>query len=302
LTVSIIIPTYNGSHRILNVLRALEDQTVSDFEVIVAIDGSEDRTKEVLENHRVKFNRFKVIEQTNKGRASIRNFGAGKADGDLLIFYDDDTIPANDSIEKHVEFSRIQQNCLCGGIAIEDPGFCKTDIQKYKRHLSLKWTAKYQQGLNKLNRENLFLTAANFSIPKSIFDKLGGFDERLTDGEDFELGVRALHEGLEVYFDKSNMAWHDDFITCRSYILRQRQYTKANKSIEHKLPAQYRRKPINTANISWFKKVVYSIFGRKYFVDVIDKEILWWLPKNIRYRIYDWTITSLGRISTSRCL
>jgi glycosyltransferase involved in cell wall biosynthesis len=302
LTVSVIVPTYNGSHRILNVLRALEDQTVSDFEVIVAIDGSEDRTKEVLENHRVKFNRFKVIEQTNKGRASIRNFGAGKADGDLLIFYDDDMRPASDSVAKHLDFHRKYENCLCGGIQLEQEQMCRTDIQKYKRHLSLKWTAKYQQGLNKLNRENLFLTAANFSIPKAIFDRLGGFDERLTDGEDFELGVRALNVGLNVFFDKENLAWHDDFITCRSYILRQRQYTKANKSIEHKLPAQYRRKPINTANISWFKKVVYSIFGRKYFVDVIDKEILWWLPKNIRYRIYDWTITSLGRISTSRCL
>jgi glycosyltransferase involved in cell wall biosynthesis len=104
LTVSVIVPTYNGSHRILNVLRALEDQTVSDFEVIVAIDGSEDRTKEVLENHRVKLNRFKVIEQTNKGRASIRNFGAGKADGDLLIFYDDDMRPASDSVAKHLDF------------------------------------------------------------------------------------------------------------------------------------------------------------------------------------------------------
>jgi len=172
LTISVIVPTYNGAHRILNVLRALENQTVNDFELIVAIDGSNDDTLTVLNTSNFSFKNFRIIEQPNKGRASIRNLGAKNADGDLLIFYDDDTRPTNDSIEKHVEFHRSHQNCLCGGIAIEDPAFCKTDIQKYKRHLSLKWTAKYQQGLNKLNRENLFLTAANFSIPKSIFDKL----------------------------------------------------------------------------------------------------------------------------------
>jgi glycosyltransferase involved in cell wall biosynthesis len=86
LTISVIVPTYNGAHRILNVLRALEDQKVNDFELIVAIDGSNDDTLTVLNNSNFSFKNFRIIEQPNKGRASIRNLGAKNADGDLLIF------------------------------------------------------------------------------------------------------------------------------------------------------------------------------------------------------------------------
>jgi glycosyltransferase involved in cell wall biosynthesis len=153
LTISVIVPTYNGAHRILNVLRALEDQKVNDFELIVAIDGSNDDTLTVLNNSNFSFKNFRIIEQPNKGRASIRNLGAKNADGDLLIFYDDDMRPASDSVAKHLDFHRKYENCLCGGIQLEQEQMCRTDIQKYKRHLSFKWTAKYKQGLNKLNRK-----------------------------------------------------------------------------------------------------------------------------------------------------
>jgi GT2 family glycosyltransferase len=101
-----------------------------------------DRTKELLEKQAFSFKDFKVLEQTNKGRAAIRNFGASAAVGELLVFYDDDTRPLEDSLQKHL---RMQQKykSLCGGLAIEDPIQCRTDIQKYKRYLSLKWTSKY---------------------------------------------------------------------------------------------------------------------------------------------------------------
>jgi GT2 family glycosyltransferase len=301
LNISVIIPTYQGASRILHVLEALKNQTITDFEVIVAIDGSNDRTKELLEKQAFSFKDFKVLEQTNKGRAAIRNFGASAAVGELLVFYDDDTRPLEDSLQKHL---RMQQKykSLCGGLAIEDPLQCRTDIQKYKRYLSLKWTSKYNDGLNELNKENLFLTAANFSIPKSLFERLGGFDERLTDAEDFELGIRALEQGHDVYFDKSNIAWHDDFITCESYIRRQRQYIRANEELSHKLPTELLRKPLIIREMSWRKRLIFYIFSNPALVKMVDEELFTFLPRAFRYKIYDLIITSLGKVYPDKSL
>lgn len=301
MNISVIIPTYQGASRILHVLEALKNQTITDFEVIVAIDGSNDRTKELLEKQAFSFKDFKVLEQTNKGRAAIRNFGASAAVGELLVFYDDDTRPLEDSLQKHL---RMQQKykSLCGGLAIEDPILCRTDVQKYKRYLSLNWTSKFYTGLNKLSKENLFLTAANFSIPKSLFERLGGFDERLTDAEDFELGIRALEQGHDVYFDKSNIAWHDDFITCESYIRRQRQYIRANEELSHKLPTELLRKPLIIREMSWRKRLIFYIFSNPALVKMVDKEFFTFLPRVVRYRIYDLTITSLGKVFPNKAL
>jgi glycosyltransferase involved in cell wall biosynthesis len=300
--VSVIIPTYNGAHKILNTHRALEHQSVKDFEVIVAIDGSNDGTQELLEGKTFTFNNFKCISQSNKGRAGIRNFGAKAASGDLLIFYDDDMRPEQDSISKHVEFHSNYKDSIYGGNQLEDLKVLKTDIQRYKAYLSRKWTAKYCDGLNELSDNDLFLTAANMSVPKKLFLELGGFDERLTDAEDFEFAVRAFSKGVPVYFDKTNIAWHDDFISCKSYICRQRQYNLANTTLQAILPPTFLRSASCVTGLPLHKRVIYHFFSLKCWVILADKGWLAWLPKKLRYKIYDIIITGLGKYYPQRSL
>ncbi len=293
-TISVIIPTYNGAHRISNTLDAITNQSVSPHEVIVVIDGSTDGTSQVVEAYQSKLNNLKIIEQSNQGRAGVRNTGVRNAIGDLLIFYDDDTRPEPDSILHHKEFHIAHPNSICSGFPLEDEKLMKTDIQKYKLWLSKKWTQKYHAGLNQLNEQNLFLTAANMSIPKALFNSLGGFNEKLTDAEDYELAVRAYQKGVPIYFDKSNIAWHDDFITCQSYVNRRRQYSTMNINLTASIPKKYQRNQITIENLSLFKCLIYRIFSVKNWVRWIDADRLILFPKVIRYKIYDLVITAQG--------
>ena len=300
--VSVIIPTYNGAYRILNTIKALEVQDFRNFETVVVIDGSTDNTQELLHQYQSTLNQLNIISQPNGGRARVRNRGAKEASGDLLIFYDDDMRPEPDSIERHFRLHQNHKKAIIGGNQLEDKQVLKTDVQKYKQTLSQKWTETYIDGVNKLTQDNIFITAANLSIKKTDFLQLSGFNEKLTDAEDFELAVRAYEGGFNLYFDKSNIAWHDDFITCRSYINRQRQYAKANEMLKVYIPEQYLRKPISLESMIWYKRVIFTLFGRAIFVDLIDKGLLKWLPKKIRYKMYDWTISGLGRISNNKSL
>ena len=93
MSVSIIIPTFNGASRIGNCLDALLEQTVGrDAEILVVNDGSTDNTAEVV----ARYSGVRLITQTNAGPAAARNRGALDAKGTIILFTDDDCVPMPD--------------------------------------------------------------------------------------------------------------------------------------------------------------------------------------------------------------
>ncbi|HNF47721.1 MAG TPA: glycosyltransferase family A protein [Chitinophagaceae bacterium] len=87
---SVIIPTYNRAHLIGKTLESLVRQEFKDFEIIVVDDGGTDNTKEVVEGF--KDNRIKYYWKENAERGAARNFGASKASGKYLNFFDSDDL------------------------------------------------------------------------------------------------------------------------------------------------------------------------------------------------------------------
>ncbi len=298
--VSVIIPTYNGADKIKKILQSLERQTFQNFEIIVGVDGSTDNTKEILENQKYfSSERLIVFEQENKGRAVIRDNAAKKAQSNLLVFFDDDMIPEEDSIEKHYKHHLINKNSILGGNQLDKYEGKIPDFLKFKEYLSKKWMSIYGNKVSLLRKDNLFVTAANFSISKTLFFNLGGFDERLTDAEDWDLSVRALEQGIDIYFDPANIAYHNDYVTCKKYIIRQRQYQLAHQKVEELKPTLYKSKYKRNKeiNLNFIKRIVYFIFANKFHVYLIDNfNIYKILPKYIRYKIYDIVVTGLGKI------
>lgn len=287
--VSIIVCTYNGAKKLPTLLSAIKKQTNQKFELVIVIDGSIDETSQVLNDYEKLFSSCKIIWQTNQGRSKVRNRGALEATGDLLVFYDDDMEPFPNSIERHLQFHQ-RQGGLLSGNPIEIPGPGKTDIQNYKAHRTKRWTARYPEGVSQLDERQLFFTTANCSIRKQDFIDLGGFNDRLTDAEDYELALRALRGGFPVYFDKANRAIHHDNITCLSYIKRIRQYKVAHKHLQEIYPDLNRK----SARSNWIRKAVYRLFAFPVLVNMIDRERLKWIPRAMRFKIYGVIIHSLG--------
>ena len=237
LKVSVIIPTYNGRHRIDNLLECLVRQTIKSFETIIVIDGSADGTKGYLNKKAIEID-LKVYSQENKGRAVVRNTGSSLATGDLLIFFDDDMRPEPNCVEQHLLHHQQHSNSLMSGAQIDDPLKATSPFQKYKCYLSKKWAEPLLQFEGRpLPLEQMHLTAANFSIPRLLFQELGGFDEQLRDNEDLDLALRAFHKGYSVYYRHSAFSWHDDFPSCRRFIERQAEY-----KTYHKYVAEYKKR------------------------------------------------------------
>lgn len=302
MNVSVIIPTYNGAHKIVNILHALSQQTYKDFEIIIVIDGSTDNTKEVIVNFIESagcipiINNIRIIEQANGGRAVSRNRGAKEASGDLLIFFDDDVRPVAECISIHSKHHLDFFNSILVGNVPEDMEKMRTDFQKYKAFLSHKWTVPLATANDSAITKYPYLTAANFSIKRQCFFDLGGFDERLTDAEDFDLAVRAYLGKIPIHFIQGAIAWHDDFITCRSYIKRLRQYKVANDKLEELKPDLIKSFRVNNQMTRRFiKSFIYTILSQKLFVDLVDDAgLLKILPKTWRYKLYDLITTGLA--------
>jgi glycosyltransferase involved in cell wall biosynthesis len=90
---SVVIPTYNRAQKLLRGLRSLNDQTFTNFEVLVCDDGSTDDTREIVDNFRteIKFRQLHYLFGPNwGGPAHPRNRGIKEAAGDWICFLDSD--------------------------------------------------------------------------------------------------------------------------------------------------------------------------------------------------------------------
>jgi len=104
--VSIIIPTYNRPYLLNYNLKALENQTYNNCEVILVVglprpngDGTEELIIKYQKNSSLNiklfFEKKGVIRQLNKGIESAK--------GDIIMFTDDDAIPPPDWVKNHVQ-------------------------------------------------------------------------------------------------------------------------------------------------------------------------------------------------------
>lgn len=110
--VSVIIPMYNAERWVTDgVLPDVCGQTYRNIQVIVINDGSGDNTKEVLE-HKIEQEKqdieYKVIHQENAGIANTRNRALEQADGEYILFLDQDDHIPEDYVQTYVD--AIEQN------------------------------------------------------------------------------------------------------------------------------------------------------------------------------------------------
>ena len=95
--VSVVVALYNGADTIEAQLDALTLQSATGFEVIVADNGSTDLGPKIVIAHTVGAH---LVDASNiRGQGHARNVGASVANGDLLLFCDQDDIVSPEWVE-----------------------------------------------------------------------------------------------------------------------------------------------------------------------------------------------------------
>jgi len=173
--ISVIVPAYNEEGYIRDTLRSARDQTFSDLELIVISNASTDDTANVARCFTPS-----VYEIPEKGSAIARNYGARKAEGEILVFLDSDTV--------------MNPNLLSRVLDTIDQGYVGGKAEVFPRdsnfYNNLFWWADnlvdrilfYNLGIPNICSYSPFIFCR-----KDSFVKVGGFDEERYVGEDINL-------------------------------------------------------------------------------------------------------------------
>jgi GalNAc5-diNAcBac-PP-undecaprenol beta-1,3-glucosyltransferase len=94
-TVSIIMATYNRAHLIAEMLDSVKQQKYTQWECIIVNDGSTDDTDLVVQKYSEHDKRFRYVyrpQNYGKGLPGCRNYGLDIANGEYVVFFDDDDV------------------------------------------------------------------------------------------------------------------------------------------------------------------------------------------------------------------
>jgi|GEM_PF-2019080 len=111
--ISVIVPSYNSSEYLDLTLAAFVNQSYRDYEVIVVDDGSPDATSDVAQSYAGRL-KLTYVHQANRGRAGARNTGLNHARGEIVLFNDDDRLPAPNLLMEHVQAHRTGNEVVIG--------------------------------------------------------------------------------------------------------------------------------------------------------------------------------------------
>ena len=108
--ISVIIPAYNAEKTILETIASVQNQTFSNFEIIVINDGSTDSTLQLLEG--LNDDRLYVVSYPDGGLSVARNRGVKQARGKFIAFLDADDLWTPDKLE--LQLADLQANPKAG--------------------------------------------------------------------------------------------------------------------------------------------------------------------------------------------
>jgi glycosyltransferase involved in cell wall biosynthesis len=191
---SFVIPAYNEESLIGNLLHSIQVTiTGIRYEIIVVDNGSTDNTAIIAKSNNV------TVISISKSTVSVaRNIGAKLAIGGVIAFLDADvriTVGWGEEIVRKLAYIRTEA-VLTGSryLIPENPSRIEHD---WFLPLSMK-------NINYINGGNLV-------IGKKTFSEVGGFDESIISGEDYELSKRAVKKGATVVNNPGLEAIHDGY-------------------------------------------------------------------------------------------
>lgn len=187
--VSIIIPVYNGEKYILESVISALNQTIP-CEVIVVNDGSTDKTHDLL----CGVPNITYLIKNNGGTASALNIGIRNSNGKWIHWLSADDVLYDNAVEtmlKHIDnnekiyysnYDIIDENSELIGEFIEpiERNF-RTREERFKELMG-----------------NYYGNGSSSMIHKSVFDKIGYFDESINHSEDYDFMLKAIKNGIDL--------------------------------------------------------------------------------------------------------
>lgn len=262
---SICIPSYNGAHKLLILLKSIQQSIdelpftkaqLSTIEVNVLLDGSTDDSRYIVDSFQAEFPvRLNCNQQLNRGLASTRNKLSSLSNGQIIWFLDDDMEISSAALEAHFHFHHGEFNILTG----------PCHVAHTTSHLSFyetRWKNLSKAGSVTAAHDMSF---ANTSINRALIQKHPFNEEFVGYGfEDFELALRLLDQAVMITYNEAAGVRHINSASSYETILKLREeginrvkfanIHKEHREISLHLNSRYWLSPIKWATTNRFHR------------------------------------------------
>lgn len=217
--VSVVLCTYASDRYddFIDALESLYDQTYSEVEIIVRVDGNQDLYYRILDEYGSRSNTEIELNKTNLGLLKSRNIGAEQATGDIVAFLDDDAFAAGNWLESIVQVYENRDSVAVGGKMVPAWIAGTPEFLPEEYYWLVGATHRgFASGEGPVR--NTF--GSNISFKRDVFLELGGFDPSIggrkgegnLQGGETELCERMhIKYGKRVWYTPEAIVYHKVF-------------------------------------------------------------------------------------------
>lgn len=201
---SIVIPVYNRPVEVDELLKSLCEQTAKNFEVIIVEDGSSEKCQQIVEKYTLELS-ISYFYKENSGPGTSRNYGAARAKGDYIVFFDSDCIIPPTYMSSVNQFMAATPVDAFGGPDKAHASFTTTQKAINYSMTSFFTTGGIRGGNEKMDK--FFPRSFNMGFSKAVFEITGGFST-MRFGEDIDMSIRILSNNFTTALIKNAFVYH----------------------------------------------------------------------------------------------
>ena len=192
-SISVIIPTLNMGRFLAGGIASIQRQAIQVDEIIVVDSQSTDETADVIAHLSQADPRIRLLQAPRKGPATARNKGIESSKGELIAFLDADCFWTRDKLA--LQLTRLDREPRVDVVSGLVTHFDSLDVDR------LEPSSESRTG-------TIFDVGVFTSIfRRSVFDRVGVFDESLMYAEDWDLFFRVLEAAIPVAILKVSTAY-----------------------------------------------------------------------------------------------
>lgn len=226
--VSVVVPVRDGERVIAACIEALlaQDYPAQEREILVVDNGSTDRTAQIVRSYPVRY-----LTEPRRGVSNARNRGIAAARGGLVALLDGDCVPEPQWLRELVaplDHERV------GAVAGE---LGHAPAANAPQRQSARILGNWQRFAT--SSDPPYLVTANAAFRRSVLDRVGPFDPRLTRAQDVDFGLRLNElEGVAVVYRPAARAMHTHPASQRAFFRQQLGWAYGAGLLEAKRRAQ----------------------------------------------------------------
>ena len=185
--ISVIMSAYNSEKLLSRAIESILNQTFEDLEILIADDGSSDKTYEICNFYSSKFSKVKIIQnEKNIGLTKTLNKLIKESTGDFIARHDSDDVSHKFRLEKQYSYlmSKELDACTTRAKIIGSKSVVPGLSYYFPKKIILKFKNPFIHG--------------SLLIKKSVIEKIGLYNEKFYFAQDYKLMNDIINRGYKV--------------------------------------------------------------------------------------------------------